>query len=178
MKTRSLRWLLAVLVILAVTATALAASPQTQTDPAKLVDCADCGGVGVVLNDSLEAVTCDACGGSGLVPSSSNMYATFWGLVPPVVAIVLALITKEVYSSLFVGIVLGGLFYANFNFIGTMDAIVNDGLITAVADTAGIFIFLVVLGIMVALVNKAGGSAAFGRWAQVHIKSRTGAHLH
>jgi len=105
----------------------------------------------------------------------SNMYGTFWGLVPPIVAIVLALITKEVYSSLFVGIVLGGVFYANFNPVLALDAIVNDGLTAAVADTAGIFIFLVILGAMVALVNRAGGSAAFGRWAKVHIKSRAGA---
>jgi len=107
----------------------------------------------------------------------SNMYGTFWGLVPPIVAIVLALITKEVYSSLFVGIVLGGFFYANFNPVLALDAIVNDGLTAAVADTAGIFIFLVILGAMVALINRAGGSAAFGRWAKANIKSRTGALL-
>ncbi|MBQ3418220.1 MAG: Na+/H+ antiporter NhaC family protein [Ruminococcus sp.] len=100
-----------------------------------------------------------------------------WALLPPIIAIGLALITKEVYSSLFIGIVVGGLMYTNFNFLGTMDAITSDGLISAVTDNAGIFIFLVELGIIVALINKAGGSAAFGKWAATHIKSRTGAML-
>ncbi len=105
----------------------------------------------------------------------STMYATFWALVPPVVAIALALITKEVYSSLFIGIVLGGLLACNWKPVAALDAIVNEGLIAAVSGTAGIFIFLVILGTLVALINKAGGSAAFGRWAQTHIKSRVGA---
>jgi len=105
----------------------------------------------------------------------SSMYATFWALVPPLVAIALALITKEVYSSLFVGIVLGGLLSADWNPIIALDNVLNEGLISAVSGTAGIFIFLVILGAIVALINKAGGSAAFGRWAQVHIKSKVGA---
>ncbi|MBQ3049037.1 MAG: Na+/H+ antiporter NhaC family protein [Oscillospiraceae bacterium] len=106
---------------------------------------------------------------------ATNMFiGTFWSLVPPLVAIVLALITKEVYSSLFVGIVVGALFYNQFNIVGTIDSIVSDGLIASVEGTAGIFIFLVVLGIMVALINKTGGSAAFGRWAQTHVKSKVG----
>ena len=105
----------------------------------------------------------------------SNFYATFWALVPPLVAIALALITKEVYSSLFIGIVLGGLLSANWQPVAALDNILNDGLIAAVSGTAGIFIFLVILGTLVALVNKAGGSAAFGRWAETHIKSRVGA---
>ncbi len=109
--------------------------------------------------------------------ATSPFFATFWALVPPLVAIVLALITKEVYSSLFVGVLVGALFHNNFNVVGTVDTLVQDGLMGAVSDTAGIFVFLVVLGIMVALINKAGGSAAFGRWAQVHIKSRVGAML-
>ena len=107
----------------------------------------------------------------------SMFHATFWSLVPPIVAIGLALITKEVYSSLFIGIVLGGLFSANFAPVATLDNVINEGLIAAISGTAGIFLFLVILGIMVALVNKAGGSAAFGRWASVHIKSRVGAQL-
>lgn len=109
----------------------------------------------------------------------SNMYGTFWSLVPPIIAIVLALITKEVYSSLFVGIVAGALFYANFKPVATLDTVVSSGLIAGVSDgwNAGIFLFLVLLGIMVALINKAGGSAAFGRWAETHIKSRVGAML-
>lgn len=115
-----------------------------------------------------------AANGEGAV---SNYYATFWALVPPFVAIALALITKEVYSSLFIGIVLGGLLYANWHPVAALDGLLNEGLIAAVSGTAGIFIFLVILGIMVALVNKAGGSAAFGRWAETHIKSRAGAAL-
>jgi len=107
------------------------------------------------------------------------MYGTVWALVPPLVAIVLALISKEVYSSLFVGIVVGALFVAGFDLVGAMDTMVNDGFIASMADgwNAGIFMFLVLLGIMVALVNTAGGSAAFGRWAAKHVHSRGGASL-
>ena len=105
------------------------------------------------------------------------MFSTFWALIPPIVAIALALITKEVYSSLFVGVVLGGLMASNFSFAGTVDAVVNDGLIASVADSAGIFVFLVILGIIVALVNRAGGSQAFGRWASAHIRTKVGAAL-
>ena len=106
-----------------------------------------------------------------------KMAGTFWALVPPVIAIGLALITKEVYSSLFVGIVVGGLFSANFKPIKTIDNVVNEGIIGAVSGLAGIFLFLVLLGVVVALINKAGGSAAFGKWAKENIKSRTGAAL-
>lgn len=102
---------------------------------------------------------------------------TFWALIPPVVAIVLALITKEAYSSLFVGIIIGALFVAGFNPVGTIDTIVNKGLIEAITGNAGIFLFLILLGIMVALINSAGGSAAFGRWAEKHIKTKIGAQL-
>ena len=107
------------------------------------------------------------------------MYGTFWSLVPPLVAIVLALITKEVYSSLFVGILVGALFYSGFSFEGTITHILNGGLITVLSDSynVGILIFLVVLGAMVALMNRAGGSAAFGEWASKHIKTRVGAQL-
>ena len=107
------------------------------------------------------------------------MYGTFWALIPPVVAIVLALISKEVYSSLFVGIVVGALFVAGFNPVSALDTMVNDGFIASMADgwNAGIFMFLVLLGIMVALVNAAGGSAAFGRWAAKHVHTRGGASL-
>ena len=107
----------------------------------------------------------------------SMYHATLLALFPPLLAITLALITKEVYSSLFIGIFLGGLLTANWNPVQAFDLVLNEGLISAVSGTAGIFIFLVVLGVMVALVNKAGGSAAFGRWAETHIKSRTGAML-
>ena len=102
-------------------------------------------------------------------------YGSFWSIVPPVIAIVLALITKEVYSSLFVGIVAGGLLAANYKLTIAIDNIVNDGIISAVASTAGIFVFLVALGAIVSLLNKSGGSAAFGRWAKTNIKSKAGA---
>lgn len=100
---------------------------------------------------------------------------TFWSLVPPLIAIVLALITKEVYSSLFVGILVGALLYNKFSVVATVDSMLQEGLIAAVSGTAGIFIFLVILGIMVALINQSGGSQAFGRWAKNNIKSRIGA---
>lgn len=111
----------------------------------------------------------------------SRMYATFWSLVPPLVAIILALITKEVYSSLFVGIVVGGLFYSNFNVKDAFLTIFTDategGMSVKIAGNVGILVFLVVLGILVALMNKAGGSAAYGRWATGAIKTRRGALL-
>ncbi len=114
-----------------------------------------------------------------VVDASSKFYMTPWALLPPVIAIVLALITKEVYTSLFVGIVVGALLYANFDFEGTLTHAFNDGIVASLADPShvGILVFLVILGIMVALMNKAGGSAAFGRWASEHMKSRAGAQL-
>ena len=107
------------------------------------------------------------------------MYATFWALMPPLVAIILALITKEVYSSLLVGIVIGGLFYSGFSPEGTLIHVMEDGIVSVLSDSynVGILVFLVILGTMVCLMNKAGGSAAFGRWAQTHIHSRVGAQL-
>ena len=109
----------------------------------------------------------------------SRFYQTFWSLLPAIIAIGLALVTKEVYTSLFVGIVVGGLLYADFNFEKTLTHVFSDGFVGALADgyNVGILIFLVILGILVVLMNKAGGSAAFGRWAAEHIKSRAGAQL-
>lgn len=114
----------------------------------------------------------------GEVPDT-RYYATFWGLVPPIVAIALALITKEVYSSLFVGILVGALLYSEFSFEGTVVHIFQGGIISVLSDSynVGILVFLVILGAMVALMNRAGGSAAFGRWASEHIKSRAGAQF-
>ncbi len=108
-----------------------------------------------------------------------DMYATFWALIPPVVAIALALITKEVYSSLFVGILVGALFYSGFSFEGTVTHIFQGGIVSVLSDpyNVGIIIFLVILGSMVCMMNRAGGSAAFGRWAKTHIKTRAGAQL-
>ena len=106
-------------------------------------------------------------------------YATFAALLAPIIAIVLALITKEVYSSLVIGIIVGGAIYAGGNFEGTLTHVVQDGFIASISDSwnVGIIIFLILLGAIVAMMNKAGGSAAFGRWAASHIKSRVGAQL-
>lgn len=112
---------------------------------------------------------------AGVTGSDAGLAATAWALLPPVAAIALALITKEVYSSLFVGIVLGALMYSGFSPAKTLSTVVNDGMVAAVADSAGIFVFLVVLGIVVALVNRAGGSEAFGHWASEHVRTRAGA---
>ncbi len=109
--------------------------------------------------------------------SITSPVGTLWSLFPPVIAIGLALITKEVYSSLFVGILAGVLLYTGFKPIQTIDAITSDGFISAVSGTAGIFIFLVLLGAVVALLNKAGGSRAFGEWAAKHVKTKVGAAL-
>ncbi|MBQ6164096.1 MAG: Na+/H+ antiporter NhaC family protein [Clostridia bacterium] len=108
-----------------------------------------------------------------------KVYATFWSLLPAIIAIVLALITKEVYSSLVIGIIVGGALYAGGNFETTVTHVISDGFIASLSDSwnMGIVVFLVLLGALVAMMNKAGGSAAFGRWATTHIKSRVGAQL-
>ena len=114
---------------------------------------------------------------------------TVWSLLPPVAAILLALITKEVYSSLFIGILIGGLLYSGYNIIGAVEHIFLTGIIGTYNDTGvtagalsdpwniGILIFLVILGVMVQLMNAAGGSAAFGKWSNENIKSRVTAQL-
>ncbi|MGO5550404.1 Na+/H+ antiporter NhaC family protein [Wansuia hejianensis] len=111
--------------------------------------------------------------------TAESVQSSFWALVPPIIAIALALITKEVYSSLFIGILVGALLYSGFNFEGTITHVFQDGIISVLSDSwnVGILIFLVILGTMVSLMNKAGGSAAFGRWASTKIKSRVGAQL-
>ena len=157
-KSKKITLVVAAIVILALMVVAGVTGGATGT-----VDCPDCEGLGVL--------TCETCEGEGAVRG------TLWALLPPVIAIGLALITKEVYSSLFIGILSGALLYSDFSFTGTLDGIIDTGLISAVSDTAGIFVFLVELGIIVALINKAGGSAAFGNWAKTHIKSRVGAIL-
>ena len=157
------------------------------------VQCQDCAGTGLVDgapcetcgsacetcegHGAVDGALCADCDGLGMLPGDGTVPGSAWALLPPIIAIGLALITKEVYSSLVIGIVVGGLMYANFDVLKAMDAITSDGLIAAVSETAGIFIFLVELGIIVALINKAGGSRAFGKWAAQHIKSRTGAML-
>ena len=130
--------------------------------------------LGILLMSSMTVFAADDA--AEYVPA---MYASFWSLVPPVVAIVLALITKEVYSSLFIGIVIGGVFYSGFSFETTVLHVFQDGIVGVLTDAynMGILVFLVILGVMVCMMNKAGGSAAFGRWASEHIKSRVGAQL-
>ncbi|MBQ3127773.1 MAG: Na+/H+ antiporter NhaC family protein [Clostridia bacterium] len=155
-----------VLAVVAVAIVALLAFAAVNGGHLATAPCVDCGGAGLV-----DDAACETCAGEG------NVTASWWALVPPVIAIGLALITKEVYSSLFIGIVAGAILGSNFSFTGTMDLITGNALIDAVSGTAGIFIFLVVLGVIVALINKSGGSAAFGAWAEKHIKSRVGAML-
>ncbi|MBO5859073.1 MAG: Na+/H+ antiporter NhaC family protein [Clostridia bacterium] len=113
------------------------------------------------------------------VRESISKYATVWALVPPIIAIVLALITKEVYSSLIIGIVVGGFVYAGGNVETAINHVLFDGFVASLSDSynMGIIVFLVLLGMLVSLMNKAGGSAAFGRWASKHIKTRVGAQL-
>ena len=112
-----------------------------------------------------------------ILTHTSGAQTTAWALLAPVIAIALALITKEVYSSLFIGIVIGALLYARSDPATALNTIVGKGLASAVADSAGIFIFLVILGIIVCMVNRSGGSHAFGRWAQKHIRTRVGAAI-
>ena len=108
-----------------------------------------------------------------------GLYGTFWALLPPIIAIVLALLTKEVYSSLFIGILVGGFFYAGADPVLAIEHILEDGLVDSLSDgwNVGILVFLVILGMMVCLMNKAGGSQAFGDFAAKHIKSKVGAQL-
>ena len=187
--TRILPLLAMMLVLLVMlSATAFAAGDPTEEPGTKMIECPDCGTVGACmecygLDPACEACggtnVCAACGGTGYVTSPSRFFNTAWSLLPPVIAIALALITKEVYSSLFIGIVAGGLLYSNFQFETTVRHVFDGGIVASVTDSynMGILIFLIILGAMVCLMNKAGGSAAFGRWAKAHIKSRAGVQL-
>ena len=171
----SRRKILAVLLLVVMAVSLLsvcALAADDGDDAAKSITCTTCNGTGISQGEE-----CSACEGTGEITSTSRMAFSFWALVPPIVAIILALITKEVYSSLFVGILLGALFYSNFNPITGLDAIINDGMVPAVADSAGIMLFLVILGAMVALINRAGGSAAFGRWAEKVANNRKKSQL-
>ncbi len=180
--------LLMLVLALATTSFAVLAEDPTELPGTKMIECPDCGvtgGCSVCLgtDPACEACggtfVCPTCGGDGYIQSPSRFYNTIWSLLPPVIAIALALITKEVYSSLFIGILVGGLLYSNFSFEGTMNHVFSGGIVASLSDSynVGILIFLVVLGTIVCLMNKAGGSAAFGRWAQKNIKSRAGAQL-
>ena len=179
------RIVLALILVLTLMSVAFAAG---EGGSRPMVDCPDCGGYGICMEcygtdpacSACEGTNvCATCGGEGQVPAASNFYSTAFALLPPVIAIALALITKEVYSSLFIGILVGGLLYSNFSFEGTVLHVFEDGIASVLSDSynVGILIFLVILGSMVCLMNKAGGSAAFGRWASQNIKSRVGAQL-
>ena len=187
---RRLLPLLALVVLLAtaMSVTAFAAGDPTEEAGTKMIECPDCGGSTACmecygLDPECAACggsnVCATCGGTGYVESPSHFFNTALSLLPPVIAIALALITKEVYSSLFIGIVVGGLLHSNFSFEGTVLHVFESGIVSVLSDSynVGILVFLVILGAMVCLMNKAGGSAAFGRWAQGHIKSRVGAQL-
>ncbi len=182
---RPLVSLLMVVMILAALTIAVMAAGQPATN---LVKCPDCGGSTACMTcygldpscaDCAGTNVCATCSGMGQIDSPSNYYNTIWALLPPIIAITLALITKEVYSSLFIGILAGGLLYSNFDFEGTILHVFEDGIVSVLSSAynVGILVFLVILGAMVSLMNKAGGSAAFGRWAQKSIKSRIGAQL-
>ena len=182
---KTITLMVASVVIIALLITVVACGWAKQT-------CGDCNGVGEVTGQYCETCNgvgtiagedCEVCGGTGIdtvchtCGGTGKVFCSAWALLPPIIAIGLALITKEVFSSLFIGIVSGGILAADFAPLKAMDTVVNVGLIDAVSGTAGIFIFLIELGVIVALVNKAGGSRAFGEWAQTHVKTRGGAML-
>ena len=180
--TKKITLLVAVLVIISLMICAAVTKGAENT-----VKCPDCDENGLVVCGKCEGASkdgaiCAGCKGTGKVTCETCLgdavvRGSLWALLPPVIAIGLALITKEVYSSLFIGVISGALLYANFSFTGAIDSFIDGGLVSAVSNNAGIFIFLVELGVIVALINKAGGSAAFGKWAQTHIKSRVGIML-
>jgi Na+/H+ antiporter NhaC len=161
--------------VLLMGALAFTASASEFSDPETALGYLDSYADNVAADANFEANIAESL---NTVRQDVHGYATFASLLPPVIAIVLALITKEVYSSLFVGILSGALIYSNFNVWGMVTDTV-DVLISKISDSwnVGILIFLVLLGMMVSLINKAGGSAAYGRWAAKHIKTRIGAML-
>ena len=153
----------------------LTASAAEFADSSEALEYLDCYSDNVASDEAFEENIAAAL---DLVREDVGFYATFIALIPPIIAIGLALITKEVYSSLFIGILSGALLHSNFNVWG-MVTTTFDEMIAKLSDSwnVGILIFLVVLGMMVSLINKAGGSAAYGRWAKDHIKTRAGAML-
>ena len=173
---RTLKTLL--LLALAVTlfaSLAMGVSAAEMGDPDVALEYLDCYSDNVAADENFAANIAAAI---ATIRETIGSYATIWSLLPPIIAIGLALITKEVYSSLFIGILSGALLYSNFNVWG-MVTNTFDVMIVKLSDSwnVGILIFLVILGMMVSLINKAGGSAAYGRWAETHIKSRVGAMI-
>ncbi|MEE1266400.1 MAG: Na+/H+ antiporter NhaC family protein [Akkermansia sp.] len=169
------------LFILLTAAAALLGQPGLAEEPAApAVECvaaveAPAAVSAAVAEEPAAAETTPAEGAA--TEKKSAFCGTFWALAPALFAIVLALMTKEVYSSLFAGVVLGACFVCDFSALDSMDFVVNQGLITALKDTSGVFIFLVVLGAFVCMINKTGAALAFGEWAQKNIKSRIGSQL-
>ena len=133
--------------------------------------------VAVFAMQSAGAAELSAAVEAAAAAAKSPLCGTIWSLAPALLAIVLALIFKEVYSALFAGVVLGACFVTQFSPLETMDFVVNTGLIEGMKNTTGVFIFLVILGAFVCMINKTGATRAFGLWAQSHIKSRIGSQL-
>ena len=165
--------ILAILMLLLIALTGVIAAAETASE----ADIASIDSAAVEAVD--EEASNEEASEEAAEPAVSRFYQTFWALLPPIIAIGLALITKEVYSSLFIGIVVGGLLYSNFSFEGTLNHVFSGGIVSVLSDTynVGILVFLVILGILVCILNRAGGSAAFGRWAAQHIKTNVGAQL-
>ena len=165
--------ILAILMLLLIALTGVIAAAETTSE----ADIASIDSAAVEAVD--EEASNEEASEEAAEPAVSRFYQTFWALLPPIIAIGLALITKEVYSSLFIGIVVGGLLYSNFSFEGTLNHVFSGGIVSVLSDTynVGILVFLVILGILVCILNRAGGSAAFGRWAAHHIKTNVGAQL-
>lgn len=165
--------ILAILMLLLIALTGVIAAAETALE-------ADTASIdSAVVEAADEEASNEEASEEAAEPAVSRFYQTFWALLPPIIAIGLALITKEVYSSLFIGIVVGGLLYSNFSFEGTLNHVFSGGIVSVLSDTynVGILVFLVILGILVCILNRAGGSAAFGRWAAKHIKTNIGAQL-
>lgn len=187
------RWIVLLLALMCLMGSAL---PALATDPTEaaveeivaeapaeeVADAAEGTAAEAVAEETAEEAPAEEAAAEEAPRSASEggvFYKTFWALLPPLIAIALALITKEVYSSLFIGVLAGGLMYSGFNFEGTLVHVFRNGVAGSLSDSynVGILMFLVFLGTLVAMMNRAGGSAAFGRWAEKRVKPRTGAQL-
>lgn len=151
--------------------------PAAENAPAAAVAVEEKAAISAAVPAAAPAVTPAPAPEKKAEAAPNPFRGTCWALLPAVLAILLALITKEVYSALFIGILLGGCFAVNFSPLKIVDTVINDGLIAAVKSTSGIFIFLICLGGLVTLIDKSGAAAAFGTWARNHVKSRRGAGL-
>ncbi len=179
LKTRSICAVLILALVMAVNFVPMMSFATADTNTADVVETADTADVAEIAETSEADAVEETAEETEEEEPASPFAGTLWALLPPVIAILLALITKEVYSSLFIGILVGAALYANFNFETIVNHMFIDGFVASLSDSwnVGIILFLVVLGAIVALMNKAGGSAAFGNWASKHIHSRIGAQL-